>query len=455
MVAENKWNDDQWDKLESYLVEFGNVNADNDYLYNFQLDFLCQYVGSDKQSIINHLQVLNHRKPGLSKNDFRWEGNKTKLINEVDNIISSLDLAPFKDITQPPIKGVLHHDRDNKQYRQNKLIPSQKHPQTPPGTVVHHGTQKAQLNPKQFGANIDQVLSEHMNLLDLDYEANRRLQAPSIAKVEMPKLSKAQRRTSLDLMHSRPNLSNDLGHRRTSSLSKPAMASTSNVNVMTKADVRTANKETPLKKFNLVLIIPKRKGHAPVKDAGVPDNHKKSSHLEGPSSDNKPQRNNSDDDTDKVVDKRSRRISLVGENLPNYIRSQIQSGSNDKTVAKKQSRMHNVLANSESLYAHNKDVASDKSDSHTGTSDYENYNDNSESEDDREYILPNLLTKYYDDLQEGEGEDDEEHEQDENGHFSINGVDNGFVNIDTQVSDDESKNTVNDNDTEDDYLFTV
>lgn len=405
MVMADKlaWTDEQWDKLESYLVEFGHLNSDNEYLYNFQLEFLSRYLNSEEQTVINNLNHLNQQKPIQSKNNFNWEGNKTKLINEVDNIILLFNLTPFKEITQPPIKGVFGDHRAM-------------------------NDQRSQRNQRESGPGpsneIDLLAKPPIQNLALQNDPDHskitkpRTEIPH--KKEMPKLSKAQRRTSLDLMHSRPNLS-DFQHKRTGSFSKPALASTSNVNVLTKADVKAKDKSP--NKFNLVLIIPKRKGHAPKENQG---------------------------NTGDTLDKRTRRLSLVGENLPNYIKNQLNG---ERTITKKKSRVHNLLANSESLYAHSKvsgkDSAKDSGrdasanasakSSHTG-SDYDNYDQNSESEDDREYILPNLLTKYYEDQEEERASID----------------DNEFVNVNQlELSESERlENDDNDNDN-DDYLFTM
>lgn len=519
---EDRWTDDQWDKLESYLVEFGNLNTNNDYLYKFQLEFLSRYLNSNEQSIINHLNQLTQNKPGISKNDFTWEGNKTKLINEVDNIILSLNLAPFKEPSQPEavnkdqnpttrqkvLDRTKHqleaHGKQHDYHQSHKNVSNylQRSNGRPNGPISQSLGKELFPSGSNQEQNIDQVLSQQSGPEAGQREPAQRetrpessnavATSPSIqiekSRIEMPKLSKAQRRTSLDLMYSRPHLANNITPRRSNSLSKPAIASISNVNVLTKADV--SNKKEPSKKFNLVLIIPKRNGHAAVPVSG---DHRSNNNLvvtadsnsripvdppgelgqSGPSASGPSQSNpntvQSERNNQKITnDKRTRRISLVGENLPSYIRNQLQPGGShqDKTLTKKQSRMHNVLANSESLYAHNKDVPSVKSDSYTGTSDYDNINDqNSESEEDREYILPDLLTKYYEMQEEEEYDEDEDGDGDRIVDGMGNGMDNGFVNVDTQVDlseddeDEDSNKATNDGDDDknqdDDYLFTV
>lgn len=297
-------------------------------------------------------QLVSHNH-NYSRNDFNWEKNKTKLMNEVDNIILSFNLQKFqehvplevtKDETEP---SEYFNDHPNDHSNHN----------IPPIEVI-----------------------QQKNTIKNN--------TPEIILKELPKLSKTQRRTSLDLMHSRPSL-DMFNHKRTSSFSKPAVASTSNVNVLTKAEINTS------KKFDISLIIPKKR---------VTD------------------------------DKKARRVSLVGENLPHYIKNQltIESEKRDKTLHKKKSRMNNLLANSQSLYAH-KDISSLKS--NTNTSDFTN-SAIDESDDDKEYISPNLLTKYY---------DIEEEEED---------ID--FVNVDdSYISDPEEQVEEQDDDQDDDYLFNI
>lgn len=303
-------------------------------------------------------QLASH-KHNYSRNDFNWEKNKTKLMNEVDNIIISFNLQKFqeqvtKEVFEPPI-----HTNDIPNNDNNDTV-----------TLVEVILQKKH--------TYENVLKE------------------------LPKLSKTQRRTSLDLMHSRPSL-DMFNHKRTSSFSKPALASTSNVNVLTKAEINS-----PSKKFDLSLIIPKKR---------VTGN------------------------TD--ADKRSRRISLVGENLPHYIKDQltIESEKHDKTVHKKKSRMNNLLANSQSLYAH-KDISSLKS--NTNTSDFTN-SAVDESDDDKEYISPNLLTKYYDiEEEEEEGED-----------IDFVNVDDSYISENDNDNDPEGEQDDQDDQDDDDYLFNI
>lgn len=289
--------------------------------------------------------------------ELNWENNKVNLMNEVDNIILSFDLKPYHDLTKPPIKETKAQAEERK----------------PSHTVESMEAIKAR------GPNIRSTATKsHTRALSQ--------QIPEPLKSELPKLSKTQRRMSLDLMNSRPQFTLPTpGITRSSSLSKPALASTSNVNVLTKPDLTTPNvapvKTSVPKKFNITLIIPNKKVI---------------------------QSKNHQDTQSKVMTTTAstRRTSLVGDTLPGYIKAQLNLAGDGKKLSKKQSRLHNLLANSESLYTNNKDITSSKSDTQTGTSDYYNSYENNSSDDDKEYILPNLITKYYGmDQQSGADED--------------------------------------------------
>ncbi|EGV61639.1 hypothetical protein CANTEDRAFT_115100, partial [Yamadazyma tenuis ATCC 10573] len=293
---------------------------------------------------------LISNKSVYSRDEFNWESNKMKLMNEVDNIILSFNLSPYQDLTKPPIKNT--KTSSTKAASAAPIVAQEPPPRPPPIPLT---------------------------------------QEPFKQKIEMPKLSKTQRRMSLDLMQTRPQSTTNpfIIHTRTNSLSKPALTSTSTVNVLTKAEIGKLQDNPPPqkvndpRKFNLTSIIPKRRV------AKEPVSNTTNTEV-----------------TLSAVDKRNRRASLVGENLPTYIKDQLSLvGGNKKQLNKKQSRLQNLLSNSESLYVHNKDSSSLKSDTRTGTSDY-NTSNHTESDDDKEYVSPNSLTRYYEDNDEDEDEVD-------------------------------------------------
>lgn len=151
---------------------------------------------------------------------------------------------------------------------------------------------------------------------------------------------------------------------------------------------------------------------------------------------------------------RNRRTSIVGEQLPKYIREQLNQEqpvqkitpktsvrkllqnnlptiSDTREVSRKPSRLQNLVTTSQSLYAHSNDVNST-----TNTSEVENQlRYDTDDDDDREYILPGLLAKYYGvQFEDGSDVDYDDDEED---------VD--FVNVGGSISNDD----------ENDYLFKV
>lgn len=374
-----KWTQDTWDKLEGYLIEFGNLNPSYPYLYDFQLQFLAQYLASDIETIIINIQQLTLKRDNYSRNNFNWEKNKTKLMDEVDNIIASFKSQQFKTTLNAP------------GHEEAKLVNVPQSLQAMNRTVVP-------------------ILAEQKDIL------KREIPIPKIdVKTEMPTLSKTQRRMSLDLMHTKPQ--DIFTPKRTNSLSKPALTGTSVINVLTKADMSN-NKVgfTNTKKFNLTLIVPQRlAGRAKVIE-DVDDKGK---------------------DEDFKQENKVGNMSFVSENLPQYIKTQLVL-SKHKLPRMGQSRMKNILSNSQSLYAHNKDSSSLESENqgNSGISDYHGPGI-SESDDDREYILPNLLTKFLG-LQENENED----------NIDFLDIDDDFPESQTSVSDDQQSDN-------DEYLFKI
>lgn len=231
----------------------------------------------------------------------------------------------------------------------------------------------------------------------------------------MPVLTGGERRMSFDLMHMNPGLESI----RKRTFSKPAEASVSSVNVVTRVtDLETAG-YTP---------VPEEKT---IKDKFrfYQDRFKLVNKQKAPPKQPAPWPS-----VDSRV-KALRRTSLVGEHLPDYIRLQLQKGAQpgevtessapemlsskhseaDESKTLRNQRIHNLLANSESLYF--------RDNSQSSASAYENANTDSASDADKEYILPSLFTRSLDDYNEQDvlreiyensnSEDEDEQEDDD------------------------------------------
>ncbi|KAI5958235.1 hypothetical protein KGF57_002590 [Candida theae] len=235
---------------------------------------------------------------------------------------------------------------------------------------------------------------------------------PSSKARDMPKLTKNQRRLSLELMQRRPNLYTTTTEGQ---LFTTAAASVTNLNVTTMSK--------------------------PVLESTLSDKV----------------------NSETGLGMKTRRTSLVNEQLPKYIREQLRQGqqpvqkitpkpsvrkfisnnlapiSDMREVSRKPSRLQNVVTNSQSLYAHSNDVNST-----SNTSEIEHQLRYDTDDDDREYISPASLAKYYgvqfeegSDVEYDNDDDDDEDEEEE---------DTDFVKVPGGASDDDGEN---------DYLFKV
>lgn len=335
---------------------------------------------------------------------------------------------------------------------------------------------------------------------------------------EMPRLSKTERRMSLDLMHLNPDYLNQKKdatrpglHKRNSSLSKPAPVSTSNVNVITKAEVNAP--KTPVNTIDSSSKVPIKNRLRDVlknfkfglgrKQDGLNKKNDKDTNvflfnqlgqkLRKSSNDPKLAEPEADPTSEEYpvtprpgfndTTKQNRRASMVGESLPLYIRKQLEvtsqqqddkstarSGSykkpeksrdiphnvnNKSTVSRKPSRVHNLLANSQSLYIHSKDVNNptfkqSPATSNNQTDETSFYENETTSDNDKEYILPTLFTKYY-----GPGYGEEAASDDDEVSNGIEEMDVDFVNITASFEADDVNERDDDEDEEDDYLFTM
>lgn len=259
--------------------------------------------------------------------------------------------------------------------------------------------------------NVNEISSElRQNNINSIKEWSKSEPEPEIPKPEieeLPKLTSTERRTSLDLMYSKMNGPISAPD----SLSRAASVSTSNVNVITKAEVtgltRIDNK-VPIKN-SLRSVLKKLAGF------NLGKKTKELTTKPSPASIDRTRHTSTPPRVNGLAEKKNRRISLVGENLPMYIRQQLKLPDNEEegsdsgsgrikspesdsinSLSKKPSRINNLLANSQSLYSHSKDVSSQNHTSNTSL-----YDNDTTSDNDKEYILPNLFTKYY-------GEDDED-----------------------------------------------
>lgn len=109
-----------------------------------------------------------------------------------------------------------------------------------------------------------------------------------------------------------------------------------------------------------------------------------------------------------------------------------------------------MVTSSQFLYAHNKDLSTSTKSSPTNTFDSDQriqfFSDESDNEDNKEYILPDLLTRYigmHVEHEDEEEDDDEEEEATEN---------------DSQEEEEEEDHdfvNVGEEDDDDDYLFKI
>lgn len=297
------------------------------------------------------------------------------------------------------------------------------------------------LSEAHFGPNepTKRVLKEEPNATPNDpITPNTAKTAPKKVPVNIsttrdaPLLTDTERKMSLDLML-RP--SPDTIHQRASSWSKPAPTSTSAVNVISKADIvksalgaeKKDQRNIPIK--SMLKDARRRFSFMAKKEEKSP--------LLGTLDDRLRRAVSPPSETISPVEKLSRRVSLVIENLPNYIKEQLDAKSPDespspkltKTSPRVSSRVQNLLANSQSFYARaespksHRDSATDENEDHL--SDY-----------DKEYILPALVSRLY-----------------ENGDPVLNGIeelseDAEFININDSYDEEEDEG-----EGEDDYLF--
>ncbi|KAI5969407.1 hypothetical protein CANMA_001474 [Candida margitis] len=348
------WTPEKQNELENYIESYlRQLNDISKFYTDINWDKVTKLVNVNDIELLtpkvdeafDHLVMDDNLH--LSKFASRWGNKESPLFTDVSQMIKSMGLMPFKEVVQE--------------------VP--------------------------VGADNQQPISE----VEVRPKAN-----------DMPKLTKTQRRLSLDLMKVRPNLT---ATEKKGQLVTSAATSITNLNVTTRSK--------------------------PVLDHTV---------RHGPTPASRPEL-------------RNRRTSLVDEQLPKYIREQLCQGqslqritprspiqrpllnnlpaiSDTREISRKPSRLQNLVTNSQSLYAHSSDVNST-----TNTSEVEHQLRYDTDDDDREYISPGSLAKYYG-LQFEEGSDVEYEEEDEEEEYEEEA---DFVNVGEGGSNDD----------ENDYLFKV
>lgn len=248
----------------------------------------------------------------------------------------------------------------------------------------------------------------------------------------VPQLTKNERRLSFELMHYIPN----------PSLVKPAETGISSVNVVNKVTDLEASRYLPTlaPKNALADKIKRYLGRFQL----LNQNQRRKLNGKVPSKPSPPQIILAPRGDLGVAVGAERRLSVVGQNLPLYIKSQLEPkltvesapqtsakaelaassvdtySHNSASAKKEDPRIHNLLANLESLYFHHDGNS-------TGETSFNTNNESTISDADREYILPNSFTQW-------NGRDPEVHVY--------------------QSSLEESEENTDDDDDEE-YLFTV
>lgn len=383
--------------LEKYIIDYYQNLEDTRYFFkNLDWNSIYNLVGIDDQDFLrlkideiydNYMTLFLGQDFNTNQLILHWKSKRNPIFQEVVQLIESLGLEEFKfDLPT-----------------QEDTAPDQ--PQTTP-----------EYNPIP--------------------DSIQKVKSPPV-----PQLTKTERRASLELMHPRPTF----GIRKEFKLSKAPIAATTNINVMAKSEAKTLVKNTTSptvtktkKKFSL-----KQQKSQP--QVGLEQGMSRPKH---------------------------RRTSTVDEQLPTYIRDQLTKHrprqkltpkpsrhqiptilSNESSLKgsyKKPSRLQNLVTNSQFLYAHNKDLSTSTKSSPTNTFDSDQriqfFSDESDNEDNKEYILPDLLTRYigmHVEHEDEEEDDDEEEEATEN---------------DSQEEEEEEDHdfvNVGEEDDDDDYLFKI
>lgn len=478
------WNSDKQLKLENYVKSIASETSDVDKFFEkVDWPYLTTYLNIRNQQFIQmKVDEIYEEQYSIKVNDDgintiieEWRNKDNVVYREVCQLVESLNLQEFKV-----------HDENGLNERADGIIASEE-------------GQLDQVDDQIVEENIVEVVP----LLQEVSTDNR--QSLHFPKIDLPKLTSTQRRMSLDLMHTIPMISNEMSTqipqlaKKKQNLSKPASTTTTNINVTTKTDINTkvSQKKAAVSnrnRFQDFLRKIKLKITRNVSDAASSPmsplvvqlddtlRGKSENLMVGTQNFQAKQVKNKDHYKSSEV-KTVRRLSLVGENLPLYIRQQLEASNtaanpilqnssyqadytSSTSLSKRQSRMHNILENSQSLYSQSKDLSLIESgtnqddDTMPNTSEIERINENNDetengSDDDKEYILPDLLARYY-------GSDANEEDLITN----INEIEDAFdfINVRSydaydQEGDDEGEDEGEDEEVEynedDEYLFKI
>lgn len=274
---------------------------------------------------------------------------------------------------------------------------------------------------------------------------------------EVPQLTKTQRRMSMDLMQIRPAVH---GTSKVQ-LSKPAEAAISNVNVVTKVTDLEKNGYTPVKPRNDTLknrIISYRdklqlSKKLPAKDNRSFDQKQNlgTKTQNGPFQDGRvvnlqAEPLNHRSQTASIDPRSTRRISFVGENLPVYIRKQLErAGDTSQVTEPAREPVQSSIEPSQTMESlkisgatshrlshrilsslSNSEDQTSKTHSESTDISYGNNNSGSTLGTDKEYILPSLFNRFLDfanealDHESNESASDEEHQDDDEDDYLFN-----------------------------------
>ncbi|RLV95797.1 hypothetical protein JA1_000811 [Spathaspora sp. JA1] len=475
------WTDSKQNKLEDYIKRYIETSTDYPRSFYKRINWpeLINVVGINDQEflqlkvdeIYDELvdQWDNEGELNINEIISIWGNKSNSLYDEVMSTINSVGLTPFKaDLFEVEVQGNV---------KNNIVEPTI---ERMPSAIEIKNVQRELTGV----GNVSEIprTSTLPNLQSV-------VQKPQI---EIPKLTKTQRRLSLDLMHGKsayikPTGTTGNGTLDESMLTTAAGAETTTVNVITKPEVvsrtpiretkSTTEKATKNKRFSLLGTKKKSKSKTSIKQ--------------------------NNDDKGYTLSSDRRRVSLVGKSLPLYIINQLSisqqhttshkpskrqiltlkesssskmapltppsvqlettdnnsiTSSGPESVAIKSNRLQNLLANSQSLYAHSKDndemaMVTNSHTRTTNTSENTSQRLHYESDDeDKEYISPDSLTRYYGIQLEGEEEEDEEE--------ILNGIgeedeENGFVNVYGNFYNDARDENNSIGDIDDDYLFKI
>lgn len=227
-----------------------------------------------------------------------------------------------------------------------------------------------------------------------------------VLSAEVPHLTKNERRLSFELMHYIPN----------PTLVKPAETGVSSVNVVTKVTDLETNGYIPTKPTKNALTdkIKRYLGRLQLLNQNRQQREleAKNRPIPAPLVVNQTSRGN-----EIAPIGAARRLSVVGQNLPLYIKSQLElkeevgaegykgpevtggalAASNEDIYSRsssmppkmKDTRIHNLLANLESLYFHHDGNSTGETSFGSNTN-----NESTISDADREYMLPNSFTQW-------------------------------------------------------------